>query len=314
MRLFNFKSNRVNDKNTNGKKKKSKVNKLIPPVAMISASMLLMAYSSYAWFSMNTKTIADGMHVKVKAEGGLAIALANDRSATTWKWQDSVTVDNAVIDLYPTSTKDTNTWYHNLSSNPALNKTASDTNYTTLESIKDSSYDSSSPGIIGYVDTYDLGKFNKDIDQSYYLLNKFKIKSNRAPINTDLLINEVKVTPASSNNIDKSLRVAIVVTSKQEGGTSQTDTYIYAPLRNDNATYTYNVAGSAGTVSLNDLNSTQHTSASKIGFEDTDAIDVSIYCYFEGEDDNCYSDNLKSITLNELNVSVKFGVDANSIK
>ncbi len=54
-----------------------KMRKLIPALAMLVLSAVMMSTASYAWFSMNTNVVAEGMKIQAQASGSLVIAQEN---------------------------------------------------------------------------------------------------------------------------------------------------------------------------------------------------------------------------------------------
>ena len=86
--------------------------KIIPALALLLISAMVLASASYAWFSMNTQVTATGMQVKATAEDGILIS---NSAKSDWTNSATATVTTAV--LVPTSTAGTKTpaWTHNTS-------------------------------------------------------------------------------------------------------------------------------------------------------------------------------------------------------
>ena len=211
---------------------------------------------------MNTNVTATGMTVKAKAEGGIVISNA---LGSTWSNTADAVTASAV--LFPTSTKDANTWYHNKSTNAndAQASQAAST-YDTLTLVN-----SATTYGVGYVEDGTAGY--QGTESAYYLLNTFTIKSSAETMSDiTLYINSVTVTRTSngaatttSDELDASLRIAIKIAG-------DSTTYIYAPVTG--ATTTYKVGGSdqtAITVKTNDTNV-----ATSINTISTSGVAVSI--------------------------------------
>ena len=109
---------------------------------------------------------------------------------------------------------------------------------------------------------------------------------------------------SASEYLNKALRVLVVFTD----GTT-TVQKVYAPFAG--ATLTYKAKNTTDVTAID-------ASAGKVGTDlgefdipanDTTAYPMvaSVYVYFEGEDANCKSKNLKA-TLDELNVELEFGL------
>lgn len=266
---------------------KKSLRKLIPTFVMLVITAALVGTSTYAWFSMNTNVTATGMTVTAKAEGGIVIA-----NAAGDDWSNSASASTASATLYPTSTKDVTTWYHNKSTNAndAQASQAAGT-YETLKLTK-----SATEYGIGYVEDGTPGY--GETEAAYYLLNKFTVKSSAENLTgIKFYINSVTVTGMNTSAaLDASLRVAIKIVG-------DSTTYIYAPVAG--ATKTYKVGGSEQTeitVKTNEKN--VETSINAIS---TNGVGVEVYAYFEGEDAACKSTNVSGVTLDNLAITVKFG-------
>lgn len=264
-------------------------------VAMVTVAAVALGSSTYAWFAQNTNVTANGMSVQAQAEGGIVISNSDKE---TWTSTATATATNAT--LFPTSTRDVATWYHNKSTN--ANDAAASQAANTYETLSLKNSENNNTYGVGYVDansnnTYDTG------EAAYYLLNEFTVKSASNTLSgITFYINSVTVTGTNSSaELDAALRIAIKV------GTDS-NTYIYAPITG--ATDKYRVGGAENselTVKTNDKNVA--TAVNSIPATDA-GVPVKIYAYFEGEDANCKSTNVSGKILDNLSVSVVFGTEA----
>ena len=264
------------------------------------------------------------MNVKAKAEGGIVIS-----NVLKSAWSNEANANySSVIGLYPTSTSNASAWYHAKSTNPAdaqahQTTTGAYENLTSSIVLSDSTYNEG----VGYVESGTTANFQPAEDSCYYLLSKYYIRSSGDPISGNLYINNVTVSSTAANGqpsalqaIDASLRVAIVV---------GTTTYIYAPVttistgttpiyptfsyyvNNDTTmTSTYNpTASENGGTGAGAYQAGKNKVIVTSGIPNTvsEAIEVLIYVFFEGEDANCMSNNISTLTMNNLEVSVVFG-------
>lgn len=297
------------------KKKTSAKKKLLPAAGMLALSAAMLASSTYAWFTMNKEVSVTSMQVQAKADQGLLIneiATASDNN-----WDDIATANqNTGIQLHATSTANTNAWFYAYSkkSNSAAAATSSANsedlsgNYNTLSAT---SYTAQAAvaGTNALTEVY-----YRDIDadtqydegEGYYVKYTYYLKSSAdaiAPVLTaggeSLQIKEVNVTGnTGSADLDKSLRVAVVVNNKA---------YIFAPLNTEAGTY-YVGTGHTATTPLTGNGITDLASIPSVT---TNGTPVYVYLYFEGEDANCKTDNVTS-TLDNLNVSFKFALVENT--
>lgn len=255
--------------------------KLIPALCLLLISAILMGTSTYAWFSMNNQVTATGMQVTAKADSGIVIKYTGDSTATfTTKADVAETTAN---ELYPTSTVDLTNWYKGSSSQKDDAEAGQPAaNYTAVGS--------------GEVD-------------NYYKKYDFIVRSSsqNVPVNNvKLAVNSFTVakvgSTATSENLDKAVRLGVLC-----NGTF----YIYAPLADANVTiaplYTYDTTKSdkVGETTCTASNGDQFTIPSNsIPASDT-GITVSIFVWFEGEDENCKSSNVTA-TLDKITVEVVF--------
>jgi len=301
-----------------------KFKKLIPALAMLLVSATAMSSATFAWFSMNTEVSAANMQVKAVAEQGILInevATADDTN-----WDNAATTNQTTpINLRATSTANTATWYvaHSKLANSSASATAgvSSTNltadgYQTLGTAPLTTAVQSVAAATGtnalqeitYVDSNGTSGYQNG--EGYYVKYTYYIKSSGDAITTSLSangqsfnikqVNVEKTTAATGNaaEIDKSLRVAVVVNGKA---------YIYAPVSGATAQYYVNAASSA-TVPLT---GSQATSIGTIPSTTTDGVPVYIYLYFEGEDAGVKTSNVTG-ALSDLKVSVDFALVSNT--
>ena len=258
--------------------------KLIPALCMLLIVATLLGTSTYAWFSMNTTVTATGMQVQAKAEAGLIIS--NATSGTYNVSASSAKADCAV--LLPGSTSDLTNWFHSSSTNPAAANTEQ---------------------------AYDEGVEWVDNDTpAHYVVHNFYIKSSSYEAfdvaSLDIKSVEAKVgTAGAAQNLSKALRIGVKIGN---------DFYIYAPVTGYTASYTVTtatgeysadaretVAPLAGTTVSND------TTIVSIPGSDSTPITANVYAWFEGEDENCISNNIVD-ALESLTITVTFTYTAPS--
>ncbi len=275
--------------------------KIIPALALLLISAVVMSTASFAWFSMNTSVTASGMSVKAQSTGGLAIAsytgnvgkTATAPAATAFSTSADASASgnwlNGSGDLTPTSTATAQTWF-----------TASAGN------VNDYAPAEPAPGATKYTQVTE-GDTNK-----YYRQAMFQVKSldesTTSGTKASLYVTGITVTGGSdSANLNKALRVAVVDKANKA--------HFFAPVYTETAptgSFRYvsstNATGTYGATSAPTLSFINCTNAQPVqilnGTLDTEPQDISIYVYYEGEDDNCFS--LNAVNIDTLSVSVTF--------
>jgi hypothetical protein len=255
--------------------------KLIPALAMLLVSAVMMSTASFAWFSMNTQVTASGMQVKAQATGGLAIA----------PWALEATEPAAAA-----FTKDATMGWSNKNTNSTLFPTSFDgTNWIKGEAANPNSHVGSS-GKYGLVPAGGTG---------YYIASKWSLKSlaEEGSINVNLTGIEVTITGENTTTaqLKHALRVALKVGSTY---------YYFAPCYDSIPTggLKYTTYENAGTPAYNVATYTAGAVTPGATFEKQIATGVTqtptvveVYIYFEGEDEYCTS----AYAVNAQNINVK---------
>lgn len=311
---------------TNTNKKSKNTRKLLGAVGMLSVSAAMLVSSTFAWFTMNKEVKATTMQVKAHAEEGLLINEVAAFDDTNWDEQAQAKATGETYALRPASTADLSTWWHANSRKSAdeagvdaLTDTVDvDTNgnkYTNISSsggvvsdnvVVDAVGGSGSAKATGgsqaethiyYKDaSYGQNTNAYDDGEGYYVNYKYYIKSSKSEsaltVTKDNLlvgVTATKLDEGTSDTLDKALRVGVKIENEFK---------IYTPLAGDTS---YKVTGDAkGTVASQV--SVTALGTGKLPFNTTAALDipsvktngklVDVYIWFEGEDQNCMSDNI----------------------
>lgn len=296
-----------------------KFKRLIPALAMLLVSAILLGTSTFAWFSMNTLVSATSMQVRAVAEQGLLINEVNTSNSESWDNEATAkqTSTNPAL-LYPSSTANGTTWYHAASTSAHDAAAATDTGnsanllnnqYTTLGTLQTISSMSKTTASAGDEALREVKGTATDAPAGYYVHYQYFLKSSSSQISlaTDLStaasgaqyikiksVTATEPTTKASADLNKSLRVGIKLNSAF---------YIYAPVTGFTATYyvggtTETTAVSGATETATDLATLPATTAN--------GAPVDVYIWYEGEDENCMTDNATAVTLDNINVDIVF--------
>ena len=259
-------------------------------IAMMTFSTAAAVTGTVAWFTANNIVAATGMNIQAETEEGILIS---NEAKSDWK-TSAVASHNSAVSVIPTSTADANTWYRNNSNDEDV-ATGSGI-VGTYKSYADATDVTVTDGL-GTIDHDD----NADTaEKGIYLLNKFYLKSSINEAQTKpLYINKVDIS-GDSVDLHKAVRVLI-----KYGSTVK----IYG-LNGRTASYGVNGAASGvETITEADPVNTQLAASVSIPANNTTTpLEISVYCYFEGEDANCTSTNANATNaLNTLAVALEFG-------
>lgn len=293
--------------------------KIASAASMLLLSTAMLGMATYAWFTMNREVSVTNMQVKAKTDQGLLINEVS--TATDSNWDNSATTSQSEgIQLHATSTANTTTWYAAYSklassaasatANTASTNLTSDgyktlgTDLTTATSTVAAVAGSNALQEITYVDAdadsaYDNG-------EGYYVKYTYYLKSSGDAITCttggagkSLNIKTVTATGnTASADLDTALRVAVVAGGKA---------YIFAPLKDSTQSYYVHAGGTATTT----LTGSQPTAITSIPSVTTDGTPVYVYLYFEGEDPELKTQNVRA-TLDTLTVNIDFELADNA--
>lgn len=254
-------------------------------IAMMTLSTAAAVTGTVAWFTASNVVTANGMSLTADTEQGINIS---NESLTEWK--DSIeashngTLNGAQAKFIPTTTADASAWKHGNSADRNNHAASGELVTLTLAEAGNGIMKVNNPGDAIH-------------DKNVYLLNKFYLRSSTpmAIENKTLYCNSVTAERSGeSQEIDFSFRVLV-----KYGTTS----FIYAPFEETDPensalapTETNKVLGSNVTIPASTV-----TTASQL-------VEISVYCYYEGEDSHCKSINIVP-NFNTLSVTCKFGTE-----
>ena len=250
--------------------------RLIPAIAMLMVSAVLMSTASFAWFSINSEVQATGMAITATADSSLVIKGDSDSSYSSVAknvYGSSNEKDDAVQpNLKPCTSSDGVNFAH----------------LTAGILVLDAADAQSSWGGDGF-QSKDLTSVNANNFAQYVTKTTYSIKNIGA--DAEVYVSGITVTgkTATAGKLAPALRVAVKV-----GGDA---VKVYKPDANANLLaegvgaydetngwsldpdYTYTAIGGDTPVIVGDLQADK-------------AEDVIIYIWVEGQDDACMSDNV----------------------
>lgn len=260
--------------------------KLIPALCLLLVTAVIVGTSSYAWFSMSGDVYAKGMSVKATADEGIVIRLDSTNlqtyTAGNWATTDEQAATITTAALKSVSTPDCVNW----------------------ACAKADKYDDA----CAEQDASEYTTVTAD-DNNYMAKYTYGIRSSNAQAITgkNLAVKGVTVTKptsAGTENLDKSIRVAIKIGD---------EFFIYAPFTdNENLSLVANYASAAAITAKAEpaAGGDVFTAVTTIPANDTD-LKVDVYVYYEGEDSNNKSKNVAS-TIDTLTVDLQFGLVSGS--
>lgn len=272
---------------------------LLAAVAMVLVAAVALGSSTYAWFVASGSVTATGMNVNVQSTGGLLIKYSGEGDA----WGQTASAKPVTEKLLkPTSTKDMTVW--------STATAAAASNYAMNDDT---------------IKPVTVATGNNIIDNDYVLKQTFFIRSTG---NTDngtkgLYVKDVRVT--AEQELNMSMRIGIVA----KYGDTPLANFIMAPIKVGGATVTDNYTvyeaklksgttdqyepNSLGTVTLVEKGESAailEAGTAVPGNSDSDYVTVSVFVWYEGQDEHLYSDNVHA---NEgLQITLEFSSNTTS--
>ena len=276
---------------------------LLAAIAMVLVAAIALGSSTYAWFVASGSVTAKDMKVNVQSSGGLVISYAGEQDA----W--GVTASGKMTDskaLTPVSTSDMTDW------STAQAKVANNYEFdkTTIKNVT--------------TDVLPNGTYG---DNTYAVMRAFKIRS-AAPgqLCKGLYVEKIEVT-GSDNTLDTSLRVGFRYKyATGNGNYGETSSFITGPVtvtsdagqsaeNKPTATYKFYSTKDTADESAKTVTLTNIGTNARIVPADTDVTNgtdkpvyVEIFIWFEGQDHNLFSDNVKAI--DNMDITVTFTSDS----
>jgi len=248
--------------------------KLIPAAGMLAVSAMMLATSTYAWFSMSTKVTATNIEMKATASKNLLITKTG---ADATDYAASVDMQVSKTALVPVSTVGGD----NIT--PAFYKISTVGNGMSQDSAAR-----------GAGTTLTGATANND-----YIKSTVWIKC--VGENTSDLKATINTTTGGAKGLDPSIRVMIVDVTNSK-------TYIYSPIANaeyispGQAIAGTDAAG-AGTLGSITTAATSGTTIITASLTQNTAYQYDIYAWYEGEDKSCKASNTLDMA------AYKFAID-----
>ncbi len=300
--------------------------KIIPALAMLLISAIVMSTASFAWFTMSKSVTAEGMSVKAQASSSLVIGwydttkYADNKftGVTDDKWSNTATSTIGERVLAPASIANLDEWTEGTSSAAnqkwftgnaaASNSSAADgKGYTAInipawaDVLTNNAADPLAAGV------------TSEWNNTAYLKTRYMVYdpgANNAAGNIPLYVTGVTIKGDNATDTTyKALRVAIVTkdavlyTTANENGADSVTSYVTdaAASANTGASPT----GAAGAL----LSASNHTigNLTKDNSTRAGAYQIDVYIWFEGEDANCVTDKY---VANGLDVTITFSTDS----
>ncbi len=259
------------------------------------------AVSSFAWFATNATAGATGMKVKVQSASTLLIDLADATTKTyatesngrlkTGSNAKAATNSDPADGLKPTSTVNGTDWFY------AEGATVSD------EAAKANTY--------AKVKDTDLDKYR--LANTFYLQDFDATKKTGSAYDAStkkLVVDYIDIAYPTTDKLNSGFRVLVVIgDSKVFCAPTLSD----EPKNSGVSSVDENNSATMGAITFADgtLNANKATFSSNNTLVDTvnynQVYTCNVYLYFDGEDTNCYTDNIPA-TLADYTVSVYFSL------
>lgn len=273
--------------------------KLIPALALLLVSAVMLATSSFAWFSMNTQVTVSGMSVTAKVGSNLAIA--GDTLDSTAKKTDSdfknTLVQNVTGILEPVSTINGTTFFYNSTKNAGANGDAVAETYIDYATTGLSASDTPATYNNKFSENYSVAKEDTAVAYVDYV---FQIKAtNSTNANQEIRLTKLDLTYGGTADESKAWRVALFVediTSANPAGGVGSLVTILTPAGAANHTDGQAVNSATTTAAVTYCANNTTAKFGTIGAGETAQYKVVVRLWLEGEDTTCTNETFASLT------------------
>ncbi len=261
--------------------------KLIPAICMTLIAAVMLASSTFAWFSMNTSVTANGMQVAAKSDNTYLLISSDKKTAAEIQDQNKITVDldvgSSEAKVYPCAPaiSDTEVGYLTTSGN-----TVGGANITTA-GVKVESMATASAFTNWYTATAETSGASGMKDGTAIQLTAFTGYVIRRTVYLTVAkgakdANNLKVTPTITGT-GKDLTAAHVIVATSDGG--------FANLTSTNNGTKVGIQGS------------------NTPLTESTVLTVEIYIYIDGNDTNIFTNNIADLT----GVTIKLAFDVEAV-
>jgi hypothetical protein len=260
-----------------------KFKKLIPALALLLVSLVLVSTASYAWFSMNTQVTATGMQVNTKSNSTFLLINKDDNdTAAEIQSAGVITVPLTVSDLEATVLPARPKYASEIGSGKRFETGTAVTSATTAATVGNwYTANNNNPASAN-----DSVKNIHDLEASgTYQFDKYVIKKT------------VYLTLAVGSEHAHNLTVTPTITLKGESPTDITGVRVLVATGSNYAILDSTMSGVAQS-----LHATSDTT-----FTDSTVVTVDIYIYYDGEAAAVYTNN--AANLAGANISLAFDVE-----
>lgn len=292
---------------TNTKKKNKNKAKLLSAVGMLTVSAAMLVSSTFAWFSMNKRVTAQTMSISAKSADPIIEISANGdtfannlTTGTNWtlpaaKKQNGDDVKLKLVTPTAISGENAVSWGWASSSNHADAEKDKNTTAVDLAAVSDPAKTES-----------DRAAYLGDANDLYVLKQKLTIRNVSVDVAaTNLVIESVNIDKGT-NTIGNAVRVLFVSGGKYaiyEPGASGTAAVASTPKWLTSANSEAMTTGTNGPVVAATLAAKGKATAPADG----SSVDVDVYVFFDGTDDDAYTD--KATDLSQVSIDFSFKID-----
>lgn len=257
-----------------------KTRKLVPAIALLMVSVLMLSTASYAWFSMNTKVTATDMQVKVKSNATFLLISSEKTTAADIQGEKLITV------ALPVEAEDAAVY-------PAKPMEASE---------------------IGAGKLFADGTPVTDKATAAVPANWYTANSTDPGASTTDVQNQTALTAENFTNyvIKKTVYLTLAEGATKSNNLTVTPTITaQAGTATDISAVKVLVATSDGGFAILDstMSAAQDIKGANTDLTDAAVVTVDIYIYYDGSEDAVYTNNIADLA--GANISLEFGVTVN---
>ena len=262
--------------------------KIVPALALLIVSAVLMTTATFAWFSMNTRATATGMQMGTEAGDNVLISAESGMTkAAVSTFKNALVISAAKANLRPVSSVDGANFYFVDAFQVAGNGSAmAPSGYNPYTKYDTSDAEKLAASQTAFENNYRKAGIKPYVEYAFQVM-----ATNAEGAAADLVIDSIALTYNGSASVQTAFRVAVFANDITDAAAA-TETLVTILRQNGAVNHTANsavgeVSGAPAITAVSDKRDSGATIASNVPEAATKFYRVVVRVWLEGEDTTC---------------------------